>query len=395
MEIVTVTDQFPPHIGGMSTHVWELNKALAALDQDVTVLTASEMFAGDRRFWRANRSHESCGVKILQFGGLGYLRTTQVRNKIVRWLQANALRKGEGVLHLHDMDSPPWVAAAGSRTIVWTNHSSPYLRVFEDKNRHDELKATLSACTWVTAPSRELLEKSIAVGFPEERATYIPNGVDTDRFKPNPDGAPKRIAVGEHVVEPHKDKTIVVCARRFVWKNGLHQMVEAMRMLSERDSAARAVFVFAGNDEADMKTEYGKGLMEDLRELRNRLDVRVLGAVPNDLMPQVWANADVCVLPSIMEATSIAGLEAMSCGVPIVGMAIGGIPEIVEDGETGLLCSPGKAESLAEQLERLISSRELCGRLGMNARKRAESEFSWTHIAGRFLDVYERALAVG
>ena len=94
-----------------------------------------------------------------------------------------------------------------------------------------------------------------------------------------------------------------------------------------------------------------------------------------------FSAGDVSILPSLMEATSIAGLEAMACGLPLIGTNVGGIPVIIKDGETGILVEPRSPEQLAEALNKLSEDREYAKQLGVRSLERARKDFSWDVIA--------------
>ena len=118
------------------------------------------------------------------------------------------------------------------------------------------------------------------------------------------------------------------------------------------------------------------------------------GRVPNTEMPKYYAASDVVVLPSLKEATSIAGLEAMATGKPLVGTNVGGIPQIITDGETGILVPPRNPDELAHAIVFLLNDDGKRAAMGLNARKRAESEFSWQIIAGKTQNIYHRTARV-
>jgi glycosyltransferase involved in cell wall biosynthesis len=245
-------------------------------------------------------------------------------------------------------------------------------------------------CSWITAPSLEICEKTVALGFPEDRVTYIPNGVDSQRFYAASPGAQRKLSFGRRTIRFPPGVCVVICARRFGRKNGLHVFLDALESLSPR-MLSRCVFVFAGYS-PELEGAYGREIARRIKVLSEKAVCHVLGPVPNDLMPEVYRVADISVLPSLIEATSLTGLESMASGLPIVGTDVGGIPEIVEDGLNGLLCRPNDSAALAKNLEELVGNAELRNRLGMAARKTVVERFSWDRVAGQFLDVYRRAL---
>lgn len=109
-------------------------------------------------------------------------------------------------------------------------------------------------------------------------------------------------------------------------------------------------------------------------------------------MPEIFRSADISVLPSLAEATSIAGLEAMASGLALVGTNVGGIPTIIYDGVTGLIVPPRDPAALAEALDSLCANSETRKAMGQAARARVEAEFSWPKIAEETRHIYEACL---
>jgi alpha-maltose-1-phosphate synthase len=113
--------------------------------------------------------------------------------------------------------------------------------------------------------------------------------------------------------------------------------------------------------------------------------------VPRDDVVQLYSHAACFACPSVYEPFGLINLEAMACGTPVVASAVGGIPEVVVDGETGLLVPPGDPGILAAALGRLLADPARGARLGTAGRRRVEERFSWERIAERTIAVYEDA----
>ncbi len=135
-----------------------------------------------------------------------------------------------------------------------------------------------------------------------------------------------------------------------------------------------------------------------LEALAQRLGVanRVVfrGKIPPDELQASYARAGVCVLPSVLDARGdteglgVVLLEAMNHATPVIASRVGGIPDIVEDGESGLLVPPGDVDALAAAVRRVRDAPALARRLGEAGRRRLREQFSWPAIVQRWLDVY-------
>jgi glycosyltransferase involved in cell wall biosynthesis len=115
--------------------------------------------------------------------------------------------------------------------------------------------------------------------------------------------------------------------------------------------------------------------------------------VKHDVVTQLYSHAAVFCCPSVYEPFGLINLEAMACETPVVASAVGGILEVVVDGETGFLVPPAKPEALADALRRVLDDAGLARRLGRAGRRRVEAQFSWASVAERTERVYADAVA--
>lgn len=379
MRIAMLTDDYPPRIGGIASHVWELTRALRAQGHDV-------------RVWFWNPDYEP--LASAEAPPLDRLRCRP------RLPLPPALRRGHGllgglrerladfepdILHAHSLS--PLSAAmrmlgpSNAYRRVFTNHSSGYLRMIQSPVGRFKARLYAGGFDGLLAPSRELLETSRLLGLGEERMAYLPNGVDIEAFVPGERAAARR-ALG---LPP--EAAIVLATRRFVPKNGLTQLALALPPLRER--VAELLCVFCGNDE---DPDEAQRVRQIVREGGLEGQVRFEGGVANDRIGLYLQAADVVALPSLVEATSISGLEAMACGRALVGTRVGGIPDLIEHGRSGLLCRPGDPADLAEKLAEALSQPALLHAMGEAARRRAVAQFSWQRIADRTRAFHERIL---
>ncbi len=174
--------------------------------------------------------------------------------------------------------------------------------------------------------------------------------------------------------------------------------------LVERKGVAHLLEALARLDPGERRLEVvGEGPERPaLETLARRLGVgdRVVfrGWIPASELQQCYARAAVCVLPAVTDARGdteglgVVLLEAMNCGTPVIASRIGGIPDIVEDGVSGLLVAPGDPDALAAALQRLLGDRALARRLGEAGRDRLRERFSWEAITRRWDALYSAVL---
>lgn len=354
---------FPPNVGGVAAHVYELGRELARQGHQVRVASF--------RIPATTPARET-------LAGMDVERATpgprwMWRHNLRRMLKGAVDAFRPDVIHVHGLR--PLTPARGLGVpVVFTNHTSGFLKRLERGRlavwRVGRMMGHV-ACT--IAPSRELVEAGIKAGYPADRSRYIPNGVDATRFNPGNDGTALRAGLGIPA-----DDLVVLAARRMVPKNGMKYLAQAAKGFLR----AGVTLVMVGDGEEFPLVQ--RILAAD--GVRDR--VILAGGRPNTDMPAFYAAADLIVLPSLKEATSITGLEAMATGRPLVGTRVGGIPELIEDGETGLLVEPANPEALAAGVRRMLDDADLRIKAGQACRRRVLAEFAWEAIAARTVDVY-------
>jgi glycosyltransferase involved in cell wall biosynthesis len=214
---------------------------------------------------------------------------------------------------------------------------------------------------------------------PPDRSRTIYGGADPHRFSPRQDRERHGVLfVGR--ITPHK---------------GLDRLVAALP-----DKARLTIAGTVGHDRRMPEAGYGRVL----RAQASDRDVRFTGEVAEKDLPELHRSAQVFVLPSvdrtcfgervaISELLGLSLLEAMASGTPVVASRIGGVPEIVRDGETGFLVEPGNVAELRHRIEELLGDRALATRMGAAARDHVVDRFTWDHVAERTARAYEDVLS--
>ncbi|HUO94284.1 MAG TPA: glycosyltransferase family 4 protein [Rhizomicrobium sp.] len=364
LRVLLVTSEFPPDVGGIGSHVAELAKGLLGRVDSVTVVHPQSFGSSRPR---------------TELQGFGIERPRLIKGEpfygamLHRWLAKR--RASFDLVHVHGVRPLSATRRLGVPT-VFTNHSSGFLeRLKASPERQNRTAALMQHIASLIAPSDELVEAARTLGY-RGPAVMIPNGVDPARFSPGPSPIRGKLGIGA-------DETVILLARRLVEKNGVVWFARALGPLKDR--SFRVVVAGEGAERTAMEAILSEnGMLE--RTI-------FLGSVANTDMPDLYRAADLSVLPSLAEATSIAGLEAMACALPLVGTNVGGIPTILEDKMTGLLVPPREPEAMARALGALISDADLRRRLGAAARTKVEREFTWPVIVRKTVDVYRATLA--
>lgn len=224
--------------------------------------------------------------------------------------------------------------------------------------RHFRLTEKLEAARFVICISDFARSQLMALSDPLtwEKLHVIHVGLPIEQFTRTQDG------------ERQPADAAILCVGRLVPEKGQAVLLEALALLAERGLAVRVVFAGAGRSRCA------------LEQLTERLGVasRVsfLGAVGQDELHALYESTSIFCLPSFAEGVPVVLMEAMAMKLPAVSTRIAGIPELIENGSTGLLVAPGRADELADALERLLVDPSLAGELGSNARKKVLRDFN-------------------
>jgi glycosyltransferase involved in cell wall biosynthesis len=246
--------------------------------------------------------------------------------------------------------------------------------------------ATLRAAGAVTACSGDLQQRALRLGARPGSVDVIPYGVDTQAFQPDPQAAALvRAELGLALATP-----LIVTVSRLVYKKGLTYLLEAFpRILAAHSNA---VLVIAGY--GDLRKE----LERRATELGVAGSVRFPGQLDRDRAARYISAADVYVVPSIrdqggnIDGLPNALLEGMGAARPIVASRVAGIPDVIRDGEHGLLVPERDPAALAAAIGRLLEDCVLAQQLGAAARRRVLEELTWDKTAERFERAYQKAL---
>jgi L-malate glycosyltransferase len=299
---------------------------------------------------------------------------------------ASLLRR-EGVDLLHAHQYTPFFYGSAARqfrrrpTVLFTEHG----RHHPDYPRRKRMLANrllLSRRDRVVGVGRSVRQALIDnEGIRPERIEVIYNGID---LSPVPQGGDHRTAVRREIQVGDRDLVVIQVARLDYLKDHL-TAIRALECVVRQRADVRLILVGEGPEEGAIRELVAACRLGD--------HVRFLGLRGD--VARLLAAADLFLLSSISEGIPLTLIEAMAAGLPIVATRVGGVPEVVEDGRTGLLTPGGNPQALAESILRLADQPLLRGEMGRLGRARAESLFSEGRMHAAYHQLYQTMLRQG
>lgn len=253
--------------------------------------------------------------------------------------------------------------------MVITAHGSDATYLKAGKMVREVCRFSLASANHVIAVSDTLRDDLIRFGVRADNVTTIHNGVDQTAFQARDEDSGGRM---------------IVWAGRMTEEKGVEYLIRAMRKITTvfRDAVLRLV---------------GDGpLRQDLEELATQLrlsgSVSFVGEKSHSEMVSVYAGCDLVVLPSLSEGLPMVLLEAMAAGKPVVASRVGGIPEVISEGRTGYLVSPGSPDEIADRVIELLGRPELMTEMGTLSRELVKATHTWSSVARKVVAVYARVM---
>jgi len=365
MRILVQSIYFPPRAGGIENHVFYLSRELVRRGHRVEVITGKT--EADSPLRETIEGIDVVRQRTLGRNLLGW--TTLALTSLPLFLERS---RTADVLHAHTFQSvigPRIAARLHDKPLVVTIHSSHFLRLVRKPGWRQGLGFLLRGADRVLTTSEELAE-GCRRAHRGVNVRPIVNGIDTNLFAPRDPVLPRR-----------GGEKLLVATRRLVEKNGVEFLIRAMPMILAEEN----VRLFLIGDGP---------LRRDLEALAGDLGVSertvFLGTIPNARIPGFLASADVVVIPSLIEATSISALEAMACEVPVAASRTGGLPEIITE-DTGVLFERGNPADLARTVVALLRNEERA-EMGRRGRRRVVADWSVQRMAEIHEEVYREVM---
>ncbi|MFE2034712.1 glycogen synthase [Streptomyces scopuliridis] len=388
MRLGLLTREYPPDVyGGAGVHVEFLARELRSL-------TELEVHC-----WGGGDDAEPAPGVVRHLAAAGLDGANDALRTFSVDLAMAAALEGRELVHSHT-----WYANLAGHVAkllygiphVMTAHSLEPLRPW----KAEQLGGGYALSSWAERTAVEGADAVIAVSrgmrddilacYPSldpDRVRVVHNGIDTRLYRPD-----RGTAVLDRIgIDP--DRPFVLFVGRITRQKGVPHLLRAARAL---DPGAQLVLCAGAPDTPEIGAEF-RELVEELGRTRDGVHW-IPEMLPRPEVIQLLTHAAVFACPSVYEPLGIVNLEAMACGTAVVASAVGGIPEVVDDGGTGLLVPyderhPEAFESgLTEALNRVLDDPESAARMGAAGRRRAVREFGWDQVARRTYAVYEELL---
>jgi glycosyltransferase involved in cell wall biosynthesis len=362
--LLHVGKYYPPHVGGIETHLRLLCRELSK-SFDLRVIVASH----------ASRDEEAVidGVPVVRLATRINLAGAPICPAMARRIRA----ADADLVHLH-LPNPPAVLAylmSGHRgALVVTWHSDVVRQKILGAAFDPIQRRMLGRCGALIATSPNYVDSSPVLSRHRELCRVVPYGIEVERWRGRDPGAAElRLRYGARTV---------LAVGRLVYYKGFEHIIRAM-------TAIDATLLIAGDGPLRSRLEH------EARELGVAERVVFVGEVRNDRMAPYYQGSDLLVLPSVArsEAFGIVQLEAMACARPVVNTRLAsGVPYVSLDGVTGLTVPPADSAALAAAINRLLNDDALRTKFGRAAVERVETEFTIDRMVRRTVEVYEQVL---
>ena len=400
MKVLLLTNEYPPYTyGGAGVHVEYLSRELAKF------MAVEVRCFGDQSYTSGNLKVRGFQLDATHWNCPKPLRSTF--GAVQRCTDFNTAGVDVQIVHCHTWYSH-WGGILARQNygipLVITVHSLEPLRPW----KREQLGGGYDFTVWLEKTALEMADAVIAVSnetksdirrlfnVRPERLHVIYNGIDLDEYRPTPaDDVLRRFGID-------RGKPILLFVGRITRQKGIIHLVHAIEFM-DKDFQ---VVLCAGAPDTKEIAEEMKGAVARARKLRDGI-IWIDQMLDKASVIQLYSHAAVFCCPSIYEPFGIINLEAMACETAVVASAVGGIKEVVVDGETGFLVPleqmsespfeplyPGKfARDLAEKINLLMHDEKLRERFGKAGRKRAEQKFTWRTIAQETKRLYQSLLS--
>ncbi|NTU55037.1 MAG: glycosyltransferase family 4 protein [Anaerolineales bacterium] len=389
MKIALLTEKYTPDIGGLAISAERLARLLASAGHAVRVFAPTVSLPPSEK-----RTLISGEVSVTRFGA-----HKRVDDTLVDWFELvveEHKREPFDLIHAYFLPQAGFVAAhAGkylNRPSVVSIRGNDIERAAFDPSKFPHVMYALQNASAVTTNAGELAKKAKA--FIDREIHIIPNGIDTDHFKP----MERNEALAESILDsdsllPKIGKLasrihtpIIGFVGELREKKGLAILLSAYAQTAKKKPVSLLIV-------GEIREGEDRKLFDEFRSANPQLPITITGHVPHNDLPAYYSVMDVFVHPSLRDGMPNAVLEAMACGKTVIATPVGGMRDVIEDGVNGFFVNVNDAEGLAETMAEVLGQPDKREAVGRSARETVLGQFTLEKELQANLEVY-RSLGV-
>lgn len=377
MKIALLSEKYTPDFGGLAISTERLARLLAAAGHAVRVFAPTLNLPPSER-----RILPSSGVDVTRFGA-----RKRVDDTLADWFETiveEHRRDPFDILHAYFLPQAGFVAAYAGKYLgtpsVVSIRGNDIERAAFDPSKFSHVMYALQNASAVTTNASTLARKARA--FVEREIFLIPNGIDTELFKPMARNETLAEMLGLGGKTKEERSAVIGFAGELREKKGLRALLSGYAQAAKSRPASLLIV-------GEVRDGEDKKFFDEFKSANSQLPITVTGPVPHEDMPAYYALMDVLVHPSLRDGMPNAALEAMACGLPVIATPVGGILDALEDGENGVLVNVNDAAALAGKIVELLDDPQKRAGLGQRARETVVEKFGLEAELRANLRVYE------
>jgi glycosyltransferase involved in cell wall biosynthesis len=379
MNILFICHEYPPArlVGGIGIFVQNISRALAKEGNRITVIGLYRQDATTDELVNGVRIIRVAAIKKL---GIGWWLQRKMLAKKIKQLHQE---KKFDIMETSDFDAGFWlIPKLKIPYVVRLNGGEVYFRsllkerlrlqyrIIESSSLH-KADAIISVSKYTWQETKQLFK------LPDQEVAILPNPVDTAYFKP-----------GSGEIK----KGCILYSGTFIRKKGVLELFKSLPAVFDQIENAHLICVGADSRDATSNSPSTKALALSLLDEKYHSRVQFTGRIDHSQVLAYIQQAQVCVYPSYLEAFPNAWIEAMACGNAVIGSSTGSGPEVIQDGETGLLCHPADHAGLASLIVQVLTDDGLRERLSTNARQYTIEHLDISFITQQNLEWYNKVI---
>lgn len=377
MKIALLSEKYTPDFGGLAISTERLARLLAAAGHAVRVFAPTLNLPPSER-----RILPSSGVDVTRFGA-----RKRVDDTLADWFELvveEHRRDPFDILHAYFLPQAGFVAAYAGKYLgtpsVVSIRGNDIERAAFDPAKFSHVMYALQNASAVTTNASTLARKAKA--FVEREIFLIPNGIDTELFKPMARNETLAEMLGLGGKTKEERSAVIGFAGELREKKGLRALLSGYAQAAKSRPASLLIV-------GEVRDGEDKKFFDEFKSANSQLPITVTGPVPHEDIPAYYALMDVLVHPSLRDGMPNAALEAMACGLPVIATPVGGILDALEDGENGVLVNVNDAAALAGKIVELLDDPQKRAGLGQRARETVVEKFGLEAELRANLRVYE------